>query len=156
MGSSFSFTFLPGLIFLERGRGLVCACFPHHFLTALFVRFFYLVVLNGGMDTCVGDTGQEESLGNNVRQKEVVLFCIGIFVYYLYYISLLLIFFLIVYLSRYALIAFTLLSVGVSWVFLLESLVCGEDGGMVYFHFSVYFRFPLLFFFFSFFFTSHE
>lgn len=63
MGSSFSFTFSPGFIFLERGRGLVCACFLYHFLTALFVRFFYLVVLNGGMDS-VWDTGQEESSGN--------------------------------------------------------------------------------------------
>lgn len=59
-------------------------------------------------------------------------------------------FFLIVYLSRYALIAFTLLSVGVSWVFLLESLVCGKDGGNGVL--SLFRLFPLSFTLFLFFF----
>lgn len=61
------------------------------------------------MNTCVRDAGWGEAFGNFRYKKGGGGSCIGIFVYYFYYISPLLISFSLFYLSLYALSTFFLL-----------------------------------------------
>lgn len=91
MGSSFSVTFHPVSFFVELGRGLVRACFLYHFLTAAIRT---LVLLSdtesvGWIHVCGAQDGRKHLVMFAIKKGGCV--CIGIFVYYLYYISPLLI-----------------------------------------------------------------
>lgn len=158
MGSSFSVTFHLVSFFVELGRGLVRACFLYHFLTAAIRTPLLLsgTELVGWMYVCGAQYGRKHLVMFAIKKRRL---CIGIFVYYLYYISPSHIISHIVYLSRYApsiffffFLLYRLLGclgsfcVGIVRWFVGRKMWRVGVLSLFTLHFSVYFCFSFLFF----------